>query len=196
MLYHMEESRHTQNIEISKVVGEMKKRVLYFTGKSKWIFLPTQYYILCINIYIEIYLLRVLLFVSVLLTAWKGVRWTCKFVFSWCRTTEKSICQGVLFPFPFQFQGKAFVLSSWLLRILLTPDRSPFLRLPLLIQHEDKTLMNWCVQSVFVTLYKLGYHLLIHSSLWSKVPMLPLLPPFLVNQRGPGKRAWGPWKIC
>lgn len=94
--------------------------------------------------------------------------------------------------FPLQFRGKAFVLSPWLLWVLLTYDLSPFLRLPLLIQRANTTLINLCIQSVVVTLYKPGYHLLIGPSLQSKVSMLPLL----VSQQGPGQSAWEPWNIC
>lgn len=65
---------------------------------------------------------------------------------------------------------------------LLTPDLSHFLRLPSLMEHEDTTLMNWCVKSVIITLYKFGYRLLINSLLQSKVPMLPPLLPLLVSQ--------------
>lgn len=58
------------------------------------------------------------------------------------------------------------------------------------------TLMNWCVKSVIITLYKLGYHLLINSSLQSKVPMLPHLLPLLVSQWNPGQGSVEPWNIC
>lgn len=88
------------------------------------------------------------------------------------------------------------MLSPWLLRVLLTPDLSPFLRLPLVIQGADTTLINLCVQSVVVALYKPGYHLLISPSLQSKVLMPPLLLPLLASQQGPGQSAWEPWNIC
>ena len=39
----MEDSGHTQNIQINKVIGENEKYVFYFTEKTKWTFWPTQY---------------------------------------------------------------------------------------------------------------------------------------------------------
>ena len=35
--------RHTQNIQINKVIGENEKFVFYFMEKTKWTFWPTQY---------------------------------------------------------------------------------------------------------------------------------------------------------
>ena len=40
MLYHATDSRHTQNIQINKVIGENEKCVHYFTEKTKWTFWP------------------------------------------------------------------------------------------------------------------------------------------------------------
>ena len=40
-LYYVEDSRHTQNIQINKVVGENEKCVFYFTEEIKWTFWPT-----------------------------------------------------------------------------------------------------------------------------------------------------------
>ena len=43
MLYHVGDSRHTQNSQSNKVIGENeKKKVSYFTEKTKWTFWPTQ----------------------------------------------------------------------------------------------------------------------------------------------------------
>ena len=38
-LYHVGDSRHTQNIQINNVIGENEKCVLYFTENSEWTFL-------------------------------------------------------------------------------------------------------------------------------------------------------------
>ena len=35
MFYHGEDSQHTQNIQINKVIGENEKWVFYFTEKTK-----------------------------------------------------------------------------------------------------------------------------------------------------------------
>ena len=43
MLYPMGDSRHTQNIQINKVIGESEKCVFHFTEKTKWTFWPTEY---------------------------------------------------------------------------------------------------------------------------------------------------------
>ena len=43
MLQHMEDSWHTQNIQINKVIGKNEKYVIYFMEKTKWTFWPTQY---------------------------------------------------------------------------------------------------------------------------------------------------------
>ena len=43
MLYQVGDSRHTQNIQINKVICENEKRVLYFTGKTLRTFGTTQY---------------------------------------------------------------------------------------------------------------------------------------------------------
>ena len=48
--YHVGESRHTQNIQINKVIGENEKCVFYFIENSKWIFLPTQYFSASMNL--------------------------------------------------------------------------------------------------------------------------------------------------
>ena len=39
----MGDSRHSQNIQINKVIGENEKCVFYFMEKTKWTFWPTQY---------------------------------------------------------------------------------------------------------------------------------------------------------
>ena len=43
MLYHVEDSQQTQNIQINKVIGENKKYVFYFMEIKYIIFWPTQY---------------------------------------------------------------------------------------------------------------------------------------------------------
>ena len=43
-LYHMGDSQHTQNIQISKVIGEKEKCVFYFTVKTWRLFCPAHYY--------------------------------------------------------------------------------------------------------------------------------------------------------
>ena len=43
MLYHAGDSQHTQNIQISKDIGENKKCIFYFKKKTKQTFWPTQY---------------------------------------------------------------------------------------------------------------------------------------------------------
>ena len=43
MLYHMGDSRHTQNIQINKVIGENEKCVFYFMEKIMQSFWPTQH---------------------------------------------------------------------------------------------------------------------------------------------------------
>ena len=41
MLYQVGDSRHTQNIQINKVIGENEKSVFYIMGKkTKWTFWP------------------------------------------------------------------------------------------------------------------------------------------------------------
>ena len=42
MLYYTGDSRHTQNIQINKVIGENEKRVFHITEKTRWTFWPTQ----------------------------------------------------------------------------------------------------------------------------------------------------------
>ena len=42
MLCHTRDSRHTQNIQINKVIGENEKCVFFLTEKT-WTFWPTQY---------------------------------------------------------------------------------------------------------------------------------------------------------
>ena len=42
MLYHMRDSQRTQNIQISKVIGENEKCVFYFMEKNKRIFFLGQ----------------------------------------------------------------------------------------------------------------------------------------------------------
>ena len=44
MLYHVGDSRHTQNIQINKVIGENEECVFYFIEKTKRTFCPTQYF--------------------------------------------------------------------------------------------------------------------------------------------------------
>ena len=44
MLYYEGDSRHTQNIQINKVIGENENCVFYFMEKTKQTFRPTQYY--------------------------------------------------------------------------------------------------------------------------------------------------------
>ena len=43
MLYQVGDSRHTQNIQINKVIGEMKNVGYFFIEKTKWTFWPVQY---------------------------------------------------------------------------------------------------------------------------------------------------------
>ena len=39
----MGDTWHTQNSQISKVIGENEKHDFYFTEKTEWTFWPTQY---------------------------------------------------------------------------------------------------------------------------------------------------------
>ena len=43
MLYHVGDSRHTQNLQINKVIAENEKCVMYFTEKTEQTFWSTQY---------------------------------------------------------------------------------------------------------------------------------------------------------
>ena len=45
MLHHTGDSRHTQNSQISKVIGENKKCVVYFTEKNHTDFLASPVYL-------------------------------------------------------------------------------------------------------------------------------------------------------
>ena len=40
----MGDSRHSQNIQINKIIGENEKYVFYFMEKTKWAFWPTLYF--------------------------------------------------------------------------------------------------------------------------------------------------------
>ena len=42
MLYDAGDSRHIQNIQINKVIGENEECVFYSVEKTKWTFWPTQ----------------------------------------------------------------------------------------------------------------------------------------------------------
>ena len=44
MLYHVGDSRHAQNIQINKVIGENEKCVFYFLEKYIWMFWPARYF--------------------------------------------------------------------------------------------------------------------------------------------------------
>ena len=50
MFYHTGNSRHTQNIQINKVIGENENHVLFY-GKNKRTFWPTQYYFVLIKVF-------------------------------------------------------------------------------------------------------------------------------------------------